>query len=79
MAISAEAVLQIVGKFYILRVMKKLQNVPEEKPETLYYEVVYHGKVVFTDECYAICNSYICRNMLQGVRPKGVRPKAVYP
>ena len=52
--------------------MKPLFDVGEEKPTALYYQVVYQGEVVFWNQSRAICNSYICRNMLQGVRPTPV-------
>lgn len=54
--------------------MKQLYDVGEEKPTRPYYQVIYQGEVVFWHECYSICNSYICRNMLQGVRPKPAMP-----
>lgn len=44
----------------------------KKEPTILHYEVTYQGEVVFTDPCYAICNSYICRNCLMGTRPKPV-------
>lgn len=37
-----------------------------------HYEVVVNGVVVFSSEVRAICNSHICSNMIQGVRPTEV-------
>lgn len=49
--------------------MKEIFPEPKQKPPVLSYQVVYQGEIVFEDPCYAICNSHICKNMLQGVRP----------
>jgi hypothetical protein len=45
--------------------------VPKERVIS-HYEVIVAGIVVFANEVRAICNSYICREMIQGVRSTAV-------
>lgn len=42
-------------------------------PAVDYYEVIINNQVVFWHSSYAMCNGYICRNAIMGVRPKPVR------
>lgn len=44
----------------------------KKDPIISHYEVIQNGIVVFWNECRAICNSYICRNQIMGVRPTTV-------
>lgn len=44
----------------------------QDNRKILHYEVIVNGTVDFWNESRAICNSYICKNMIQGVRPTPV-------
>jgi hypothetical protein len=53
--------------------MKEVKYQYDAKPAPLYYEVLScTGELLFKDECYAICNSFIIVNQIKGVRPKPV-------
>lgn len=53
--------------------MKEVKWEYKSERQPLYYQVLSNtGELLFKDACYAICNSFICVNMLQGVRPKPV-------
>lgn len=48
----------------------KLYGKPvEEDPEPDNYQVVKNNEVLFESPIRALCNSFICRNAIQGVRP----------
>lgn len=53
--------------------MKEVKHTYRGNETPLYYQVLSpSGELLFKDACYAICNSFICTNMIQGVRPKPV-------
>lgn len=53
--------------------MKEIKWEYKAERQPLYYVVLSHtGELLFKHECRATCNSFICKNMIQGVRPKPV-------